>query len=170
MNMMSALRRPWLLLPALLLPCLLDSCSSSSGRIRGLPKNLPTINLTGTAATPAHSMEKKDYPFDAGGNYVTSWAALAGPPASGSDYDRWRSSHGGSASRKSSSSVRKVSSKKSSGSSGKSKGGSSGYTIKSGDTLSAIARRNNTTVAKIKAANGMTSDNIRAGKTLKIPK
>ena len=48
------------------------------------------------------------------------------------------------------------------------KGGS--YTIKQGDSLSAIAKRNGTTVAKLKAANGLKSDLIRAGKTLKIPR
>jgi LysM repeat protein len=122
-------------------------------------------------------MERKDYPFDANGTYMTSWAALGSPAASSSDYDSWKSSHGGRAS-KSKSGVKKYtaakkkgssSSSKKGGSSSKSKGGS-GYVVKSGDTLSAIARRNNTTVAKLKAANGLSSDLIRAGKPLKIPK
>ncbi|HSJ03493.1 MAG TPA: LysM peptidoglycan-binding domain-containing protein [Verrucomicrobium sp.] len=49
-------------------------------------------------------------------------------------------------------------------------GGSSSYVVKKGDTLSSIARRNNTTVSKIKAANGMSSDFLNVGKGLKIPK
>lgn len=43
------------------------------------------------------------------------------------------------------------------------------HTIKNGETLSTIARKYGVTVAQLKAANGMTNDNLRAGKTLKIP-
>lgn len=124
-------------------------------------------------------MERKDYPFDPNtGNYVTTWASEGERAASEDDLNRWQSSHGGSVSRRQPSPVKKVSNSKSSSKSkktastakGKSKGGSSTYTIKAGDNLGAIARRNNTTVAKLKAANGLSSDLIRAGKTLKIPK
>ncbi|MCH5248159.1 MAG: transglycosylase SLT domain-containing protein [Muribaculaceae bacterium] len=41
-------------------------------------------------------------------------------------------------------------------------------TIKKGDTLTALAKRYGTTVAKIKQLNGMTNDNIRIGQKLKI--
>lgn len=121
-------------------------------------------------------MERKDYPFDPGGNYVTAWASEGERAASDDDVARWQSSHGGSVSRKQPSRVTKVTSTKkktaSSSSKSKSKSGSKGgsYTIKAGDNLGAIARKNNTTVAKLKAANGLSSDMIRAGKTLKIPK
>ena len=43
------------------------------------------------------------------------------------------------------------------------------YTVKSGDTLSAIAQRNHTTVATIKRINGLSSDKIRVGQRLKMP-
>lgn len=43
------------------------------------------------------------------------------------------------------------------------------YVVKRGDTLYAIARRNHTTVSKLKSANGLTSDLIRDGQKLKIP-
>ena len=43
------------------------------------------------------------------------------------------------------------------------------YKVKNGDTLGEIARRHGTTISKIKKANGMSSDRIRAGQTLKIP-
>ncbi len=43
------------------------------------------------------------------------------------------------------------------------------YVIKRGDSLSAIAKANRTTVKALKAANGLTSDRILVGKTLKIP-
>ncbi|MCQ2345683.1 MAG: transglycosylase SLT domain-containing protein [Paludibacteraceae bacterium] len=42
------------------------------------------------------------------------------------------------------------------------------YTIKSGDTLSAIAKKFHVSVKQIKQWNGMKSDNIRAGRTLRI--
>lgn len=41
-------------------------------------------------------------------------------------------------------------------------------TIKSGDTLERIAKRNGTTVAKLKRLNGISGSNIRAGKKLKV--
>lgn len=44
------------------------------------------------------------------------------------------------------------------------------YTVKSGDTLSEIAEKYHTTPTKIKKANGLRSDMIRIGQSLKIPK
>jgi LysM repeat protein len=43
------------------------------------------------------------------------------------------------------------------------------YVVKSGDSLRQIARTHGTTVQAIKAANGLTSDRIAAGQSLKIP-
>lgn len=141
------------------------SCGSS--RPKGLPRNLPVINLHGSPQTPPHSMERKDYPFDLKtGDYMTAWASEGESAASAADAARWQASHGGSVSRRQPSPVTKVSSKKKSSSSGSSRS----YTIKSGDTLGGIASKHGTTVAKLKAANGLKSDLIRAGKTLKIPR
>ena len=69
---------------------------------------------------------------------------------------------------------------------GRTKGGSSSYRsgggsssssqikathkVKSGETLYSIATKYGTTVAKIKSANGLRSDNIGVGQTLKIPR
>ncbi|MDQ0255685.1 LysM repeat protein [Evansella vedderi] len=44
------------------------------------------------------------------------------------------------------------------------------YTVVSGDTLSGIAARNGTTVNAIKTANNLTSDFLRIGQTLVIPR
>jgi hypothetical protein len=43
------------------------------------------------------------------------------------------------------------------------------YTVRKGDTLLAIAKRFNTTAAKIKTANGLTSNSLKTGQVLKIP-
>lgn len=51
---------------------------------------------------------------------------------------------------------------------GKRGGGSSEVSIKSGDTLSEIARRNHTTVAKLKKLNKISGSTIQAGKKLKV--
>ncbi len=45
---------------------------------------------------------------------------------------------------------------------------SKSVTIRQGDTLSEIARRNGTTVQKLKKLNGISGSNIRAGKKLKV--
>lgn len=44
------------------------------------------------------------------------------------------------------------------------------YTVKKGDNLSSIARRNGTTVSRIKSWNGMTSDRLSIGKRLIVGK
>jgi LysM repeat protein len=43
------------------------------------------------------------------------------------------------------------------------------YVVKRGDTLDRIARAHGTTVRAIKAANGLTSDRIVVGRSLKMP-
>jgi LysM domain len=153
---------PILLRAFLLVPLLLLAACENSAHIKGLPKDLPVINLHGSPDTPAHTLGHADYPFAANGDYKTDWAAEGGQGA-GMDYSSWRSSHGGSSSR--SSSKKKTSSKSGS----KSSHSRGSYTIKNGDSLGTIARKNGTTVAKLKAANGLSSDRIRAGRTLKIP-
>jgi LysM repeat protein len=48
-------------------------------------------------------------------------------------------------------------------------GGGATYRVKRGDTLSGIAAQRGTTVAQLKAANGLTSDRILVGQVLVIP-
>ena len=43
------------------------------------------------------------------------------------------------------------------------------YTVEKGDNLNRIAKKNNTTVAAIKEANGLTSDSIKVGQKLMMP-
>jgi len=47
-------------------------------------------------------------------------------------------------------------------------GGGSSVTIRKGQTLSEIAKRNGTTVAKLRRLNGIKGNNIRAGKKLRV--
>ncbi len=47
--------------------------------------------------------------------------------------------------------------------------GGATYTVKSGDTLTKIAKKNGTTVKAIEAANGLTTTKIKVGQKLKIP-
>ena len=51
---------------------------------------------------------------------------------------------------------------------GRSSGGGKSVTVKRGDTLSTIARRNGTTVAKLRKLNGIRGNNIQAGKKLRV--
>lgn len=157
----------------LLLAAMLFLASCKSNKVPGVPKVLPTIPLYGSTSTPSHRMSSAEYPFAPNGDYVTSWAAAGGTSPASSDYSSWRASHGGSSSSRG---VTKVSStRKSTASSSRSKSKSSSsrsvrHTVRSGDTLSGIARRYGSSVSKIKSANGLRSDLIRPGQTLSVPK
>jgi LysM repeat protein len=47
--------------------------------------------------------------------------------------------------------------------------GGASYTVKSGDTLTKIAKKNGTTAKAIQSANGLTTTKIKVGQKLKIP-
>ena len=128
------------------------STNSSSTKVRyydwsGLDAQLPN----GTNSTPSHNLPRYEYPFDTKGRYVSSWAA---------EGDR-RLGRKSSSSRATS---RKRTTRKPSSSSN-----SKYHRIVSGDTLYGLARKYGTSVSAIKRANGMTSDVIFKGKTIKIP-
>jgi LysM repeat protein len=48
-------------------------------------------------------------------------------------------------------------------------GGGGSVTVKSGDTLTSIAKRNGTSVSALRSANGLTGDLIRVGQKLNLP-
>ncbi len=75
-----------------------------------------------------------------------------------------RSSH---SSRRSYASARSKSSRSKKNKKNKNRGSKS-VTVKSGDTLSEIAQRNHTTVAKLRKLNKISGSNIRAGKKIKV--
>jgi LysM repeat protein len=192
-------------LAVLALASLLSSCTTQSPKIEGIPGNLPVIALHGQARTPPHNMRHGDYPFDANGNYVTSWAAEGGSAVGPSDYKHTASHHDDPPPRRSVSTAQKAitrsipkkvedsppkkvasstpakksTSASSSSTSKKSDsppakkstggGGSVKHTVKGSDSLYGLAKKYGTTVAKIKAANGLSSDMLRDGRTLTIP-
>lgn len=77
-------------------------------------------------------------------------------------------SSSGSSSTKTTASTKPKSSSTKSKSTAKKSTGSSTHTVVKGDTLYGIALKNKTTVAKIKAASGLSSDLIRPGQRLKL--
>ena len=96
-------------------------------------------------------MSKYEYPFDNNGRYISSWAA-EGERRLGRNSNR-----------------RSGSARKKSGRSSQGKSNAKYHRIVSGDTLYGLARKYGTSVSTIKRANGMSSDVIIKGKTIKIP-
>ena len=127
------------------------STGSDSTKVRsyswsGLDAQLPN----GSNTTPSHKMSKYEYPFDSNGRYVSSWAAEGERRLGRSS----KKSRGSSRKRSVSSSAGKTNSKY--------------HRIVSGDTLYGLALKYRTSVSAIKRANGMSSDVIIKGKTIKI--
>lgn len=150
------------------LPLVFSSCTSDD--IEGLPDDLPDIALNGSSATPPHHLASYQYPFDSSGNYVSDWAAegerRAGRSRSAtkSDVEKWSSSHGGRVTGTSKSKSKSKTTTKSKST------GTSRYVVKKGDTIGKIAQRHGVSASRLKSANGLKSDFIRAGQTLKIPR
>ena len=145
----------------------------------GTPKQ--SMNLTGDAlSTPSHSMSHGEYPFDDGGGYVDSWAAEgAGRFPASVDSDRSdegrkrvasKPSRSTSRSSKTASRSSKSTGRTTAKSSPKPKGRTVTVTVKKTDTLYSLARKYGTSVGAIKSANGLKSDVLRTGRTLKIPR
>ena len=161
---MTSLVRPFLALAAAALcscetlkqtPAYNDPYVSNYGNDGGYN---PYPGLPGTAQTgggvpayepPPAPVEADPYAFN---------APSSPPPRSSAS-----SSSGSSASR--TTTAKKTTSSKSTAK----KSSGSSYKVVSGDTLYGIARKRGTSVAKIKAANGLKSDLIRPGQVLRIP-
>lgn len=164
------------LLSALCVPLLFTQCKSS-GSYKDIEYDPSTLK------TPdGHGLEKKEYPFDDEGNYRKDWVrnktkgrtrssydipdeasaaqvdtevAQAGNTAYPSDQDL--ASGGGAAT---SSSTEPAASSASA---------PRYHTVAPGDTLYSLANRYGTSVNELKRANGLTSDAIRRGQTLRVP-
>ena len=131
----------------------LSGCKSTGSGAKVRSYNWGSLDAKlpdGSSATPAHSLSRDEYPFDANGRYVSSWAAEGEKKKGRSPY-----TSSGSSSRKSSSS--------------RSSSKTRYHKVRSGDTLWGLSRRYGTSVSAIKRANGLKSDTIVNGRTLKIP-
>jgi hypothetical protein len=94
------------------------------------------------------------------------------PPANPYAFDAPKPAPSTSAASTSSSRPKSSTKSKSKSTASKSKSKSSSgsrYTVGKGDTLYGIALKKKTTIAKLKAANGLKNDLIRPGQSLKIP-
>lgn len=143
--------------------------------------------------SPNTRLSKEEYPFDDDGNYREDWAARGAGVSGVKDKPNMvdepyvqeahepskptvaaRSTSGSSAARKPASSGSSSSSaasrpKPKPAAKPKPKPKPTYVTVKPGDTLYAISKRTGASVASIKAANGLKSDMIRDGRSLKIP-
>lgn len=121
------------------------------GHVSGGGSSVPSYE------TPVAPVEADPYAFH---------GSSSTPPRSSSSTTRSTSS---STPRKTvASSTKPKSSSTKSKSTAKKSTGSSTHTVAKGDTLYGLAIKNKTTVAKIKAANGLSSDLIRPGQKLKL--
>ncbi len=121
----------------------------------GTPKWVPSegTSFSGSSATPPHNLPPTEYPFDAAGNYLPQMARGSQQSSSGTaSSSRSRSSPASS----SASSSRKTS-------------GSKTHRISSGDTLWGLSKKYGVSVSAIKKANGMSSDKLVNGRSIRIP-
>lgn len=141
---------------ALVLP--FSSCSTQNSSTAGYDTAEPA-----SGEIPPWIAESSDPAYESG-HYspVKSSSSYAyNPPAKPSVSKK-------SATKKSSASSKSTASKKNS--SRKSASRARTYTVKKGDTLGAIARRNGTSVKALKRANGLKSDLIHINQKLTIPR
>lgn len=162
-----------LLILGLLAPLFLTQCKTTGGNYNDVEYDSATLKTPG-----GHGLQKKEYPFDDEGNYRKDWVRNK---TSG----RTRSSYRDTTPDASPTEVAQT---------GASTPGATSYPnyqditpatspappapvpaspkyhkVVSGDTLYSLANRYGTTVNSLKRTNGLTSDSIRKGQTLRIP-
>lgn len=100
-----------------------------------------------TLDTPPHNFSRKDYPFDARGNYREDWIRSGSSSAS----PKKRSSSSSSSSSSSTAAKRY-------------------HVVRTGDTLYSLSRQYNVTLYALRRENGLADYSIRVGQVLRIPK
>ena len=178
----------------LLFALTLSSCkgpSSKSGRAPSWdPSGAP--NVAGSTATPPHNLPRNEYPFDAAGNYIQSWVKEGGrnyghtpvpeeekiaytPRPAPSTYTKPKpvvSSYTAPKPTYTPPPTLRPTPRPAPAVPAPKPVPAATYAshkVVNGDTLYSLSRRYRTTVAAIKIANGMTSDTIVDGSTLRIP-
>jgi LysM repeat protein len=132
----------------------LGACESTQQHM-----NLTVESLT----TPPHNMSHADYPFDASGHYVDSWA-VQGAARYGSRVNSDRHDTDRTSRKTAKPSARANPTAKSPPTTRKS------HTVKPGESLYSISRRYDVSVLALKNANGLKSNLLRAGQRLTIPR
>ena len=140
------------------LALLFTSCSQSP--TSGYDSGTETAQAVADDVIPAWMAETSDPVYDSNYKAVKEDSYAYNPPS--------KSSIGGSKSTSSSKSSK--SGKSSTAKKTTSKPRTTTYTVKKGDTLGAIARRNGSSVKAIKSANNLKSDLIRINQKLVIPR
>ncbi len=172
---------------SLLVPVLFTQCKSTTSSYRDV-KYDPSKLKTPTG----HGMERKDYPFDEQGTYRKDWVKSNSSGRDGSASSRAAQTEvaEAAATTTGSSSYPTYAEASASRGNGAFVGPADGsgapvvalssapadsapsptyHKVSSGDTLFSISNRYKTSVSDLKRVNGLTSDSIRVGQSLRIP-
>lgn len=158
-------------------PLLLCQCKSSAGNFQKIEYDPATLK------TPDdHGMQKKDYPFDDDGNYRKDWVKNNTSGRTKRSYDVPDAPPPAPEGAPASATVAPVSETPAEGGSTAAVIAGEGapaapaaasspqyHRVGSGDTLYSLAQRYGTSVDDLKRVNGLTSNSIRAGQSLRIP-
>lgn len=178
-----SLRCAFFLALATIIPLFTTQCRTTAGSYKDIGYDAETLKTP-----PGHNLEKKDYPFDDSGNYRKDWvkskargktrAATGAPPeptvpsASGTEASMQVASVNttGSPSYYGPSGVGRAAVATSAPPAVTPASPPPQYhKVVSGDTLFSLAGRYQTSVDDLKRVNGLTSDTIRLGQSLRIP-
>lgn len=153
----------------------LASCASRSASIPLGNWEPEAALVANSTQTPQHSLPRTEYPFDAQGNYIASWAAsgerrFESGSGSGSGIDASRTSPESKAMPAARvAKVAPVAQVMPVVSAAPSKPSTRFHKVGASDTLWGLSRKYGTTVAAIQRANGLSDTIIRTGSTIKIP-
>ncbi|MDF1657570.1 MAG: LysM peptidoglycan-binding domain-containing protein [Verrucomicrobiales bacterium] len=178
-NFFPMVRTLCLFAAGLLLPLLLTQCKSTGGSYQDIEYDPSTLK------TPSgHGMEKKEYPFDDEGKYRKEWvrnkstgktrsasklpeneiaSTNLSPPSTGSSAGYYGPADAGEVASNEAMEVAAVSP------SVPAPVSANYHKVVSGDTLYSLSQRYGTSVDALKNANGLTSNNIRTGQSLRLP-
>tara|TARA_R110000850_G_scaffold66959_27_gene148644 strand:+ start:2788 stop:3318 length:531 start_codon:yes stop_codon:yes gene_type:complete len=155
-----------------LAPALLTQCTSTGGTYKDVEYDSATLK------TPTgHGLTKSDYPFDDSGDYRKDWVKSKTSGRTQSSYDRPNPKPTSNTQSMATVTGTPVANSSDSSSGSSALRASSVATdssptyhkVNSGDTLFSLSSKYGASVAEIKRVNGMTSDTIRTGQSLRIP-